>query len=58
MDKINTKEDFDNILNDYKKKYDELEKLKEAGDPSINHWRLNTEVGNMEKELLRFLRES
>jgi len=40
----------------YKTKYAELEKRKASGEPSIDHWRLNSEVSKMEQQILEYIR--
>lgn len=40
----------------YKTKHAELEKRKASGEPSIDHWRLNSEVSKMEQQILEYIR--
>lgn len=47
---------YETVVENYKKDYDELQRLIAAKDPSINHWRLSTRVKKAEEFILAKIR--
>ena len=44
------------VVRQYKEDYKELQRRKDANEPSIDHWRLNANVKSAEATILEFIR--
>jgi hypothetical protein len=55
---IKNKEELNNILVEYRKNWEELEKRKAANEPSVDHWRLSVTIQDTEKAILDYLRHN
>ena len=55
---INNKEELNATLVGYRKAWDELQKRKDANEPSVDHWRLTVQVQDSEAVILDYLRKN
>jgi len=58
VDPVNTKEELNALIVEYRKNWAELEKRKEAHEPSVDHWRLSALVKDSESAILMYLRDN